>query len=85
MGLSERSQNLPPDVPQYLERSRRVHKVKIWLKVKTLYFLKSSIRWGIQRGGKYCALKYVFRQIDGWKAQKTLRSAERAPTLSADL
>ncbi len=57
--------------------------MKIRQKVKTLYFFNSSFRCGLQQGGKYCSLKSVFQQIESWKAQKTLRSAERAPTLSA--
>ena len=57
--------------------------MKIRLKVKTLYILKSSFRCGLQQGGKYCSLKSVFQQVESWKAHKTLRSAERTPTLSA--
>jgi hypothetical protein len=57
--------------------------MKIRLKVKTLYISTSSILRGLQQGGKYCSLKFVLHQIESRKAHKTLRSAERAPTLSA--
>lgn len=57
--------------------------MKIRLKVETLYDFESSYRYGLLQGGKYCSLKYVLQQIEIRNAQKTLRSAERAPTLSA--
>jgi hypothetical protein len=57
--------------------------MKIRLKVKTLYHLKSSFRCGLQQGGKYCSLKFVLQRIESLRVHKTLRSAERAPTLSA--
>ena len=57
--------------------------MKIKLKVKTLYILKSSFGCRLQHGGKYRSLKSVRKQIENWKANLILRSAERAPTLSA--
>jgi hypothetical protein len=33
--------------------------------------------------GKSSSLTSVFKEIEGWKAHKTLRSVERAPTISA--
>ena len=58
--------------------------MKIRLKVKTLSVLISSFRCGLQQGGKYCSLTSVVQQIESRKAHKTLRSAVRIPTLSAD-
>jgi hypothetical protein len=57
--------------------------MKARLKVKPLYNIKSNYKCGIQRGGKYCSLKFVVQQVESRKAPLTLRSAERALTLSA--
>lgn len=57
--------------------------MKIRLKVETLFNLKSRFKCGLPQGGKYCSLKFVAQQIESRKAQKTLRSTERIPTLSA--
>ena len=57
--------------------------MKIQLNVKSLFIIKCSYWCGLQQGEKYCSLKFVFDQVESQKAQKTLRSAERIPTLSA--
>ena len=57
--------------------------MKISLKVITLAVSISSLRCELQQGGKYCSLTSVVQQIERRKAHKTLRSAERIPTLSA--
>ncbi len=57
--------------------------MKFRLKDKTLYIFYNRGQCELQQGGKYCSLKLVVQQIESWKARKTLRSAERAPTLSA--
>jgi hypothetical protein len=45
--------------------------------------LLSDLVWKLHNRVKPSSLTYVIQQIESWKAQKTLRSAERAPTLSA--
>ena len=44
--------------------------MKIRLKVKTLYISTSSYRCGLQQGEKYCSLKFIFEQIESWKADR---------------
>jgi hypothetical protein len=57
--------------------------MKIRLKVETLYILISCYWCGLQQDEKYCSLKSVFPQVESRMSHKTLRSAERIPTLSA--
>jgi hypothetical protein len=45
--------------------------------------LLSDLMWKLHDSVKSSSLTSVFHQIESWKAQKTLRSAEKAPTLSA--
>ena len=56
--------------------------MKIRLKVKLIYVISNFSR-RLQQGGKYCSLQFVGQLVESRKAHKTLRSAERAPTLSA--
>ena len=57
--------------------------MKIRLEVKILSVSISSFWRGLQQGGEYRSLKSVIQVIESRKAYLTLRSAERAPTLSA--
>ena len=45
--------------------------------------LLSDLVWKLYNRVKPGSLKFVFQQIESRKVYKTLRSAERAPTLSA--
>ena len=56
--------------------------MKIRLKVKLIYVISNFSR-RLQQGGKYCSLQFVGQLVKSRKVHKTLRSAERAPTLSA--
>jgi len=47
--------------------------------------LLSDLVWELHHRVKPGSLTSVFQQIESWKGNKTLRSAERAPTLSAAL
>ena len=45
--------------------------------------LLSDLLWKLHHNLKPSSLTFVVQQIESWKAYQTLRSAERAPTLSA--
>jgi hypothetical protein len=45
--------------------------------------LLSDLVWKLHNRVKPSSLTYVIQQVESGKAHKTLRSAERAPTLSA--
>ncbi len=45
--------------------------------------LLSNLVWKLHNRVKTSSLTSVFQQVESRKAHKTLRSAERAPTLSA--
>jgi hypothetical protein len=46
--------------------------------------LLSDLVWKLHNKVKHSSLTSVFQEIESWKAYETLRSAEWAPTLSAE-
>jgi hypothetical protein len=57
--------------------------MSIRLIVEIAQQLLSDHVWKLHNRVKPSSLKSVFQQIESWKFHKTLRSAKRAPTLSA--
>jgi hypothetical protein len=45
----------------------------------------SDLVWKLHNRVKPSSLTYVIQQVESWKARKTLRSAERAPTATLGL